>query len=283
MVIADGMVELAPGATVVVDSELFEREALSAQRSCNASQFMEAAELYTGDLLPEDLYEPWAEEARASLRRKYGQVLRAGMQWERLVEVDPLDEAAHRALIRQHLVAGDRASALQCYERLTTILDQELGIVPDGESEALYREALAHADGTPSTIEQRASVLLGSALLCTHRGLLDQAETEASQARQLAAQGGLGRQLGEADRAARHGRPHARPVAGPVPRRVPRHGAAPAERGLARVRRPSVSRRGVGLRRRWRRRRSGLRLRALRHRRQVRLGARPCPRQPGAR
>ena len=196
--IVDGMIELAPGATVEVDSERFEREALSAQRSCSVNQFVEAADVYTGDLLPEDLYEPWSEEARANLRRRYSQVLRAGMQWERLVEVDPLDESAHRALIRQHLVAGDRASALQCYELLTTILDQELGIVPDGESEALYHEALAHADAAPSTIEQRASVLLGSALLCTHRGALDQAETEASQARQLAAQGGLGRQLGEA-------------------------------------------------------------------------------------
>jgi DNA-binding SARP family transcriptional activator len=196
--IVDGMVELAPDATVTVDSETFEREALSAQRSCDTGQFAKAAELYTGELLPEDRYEPWAEESRANVHRKYVQVLRAGAQWERLVEVEPFDEAAHRALIRQHLVTGDRASALDCYERLTRILDEELGIVPDAESEALYREALAHTDGAPSTTEQRASVLLGSALLCTHRGALDQAEREASQARQLAAQAGLGRQLGEA-------------------------------------------------------------------------------------
>jgi tetratricopeptide (TPR) repeat protein len=162
---------------------------------------VKAAERYAGDLLPEDLYEPWAEEARANLRQKYLQVLRAGGQCERLVEVDPCDEAAHRAVIRQHLVAGDRASALECYERLTKILDEQLGIVPDSESEALYREALAQADEAPSTAEQRASVLLASALLCTHRGALDQAEREASQARQLAAQAGLGRQLGEASAA----------------------------------------------------------------------------------
>ena len=196
--IVDGMVELAPDADVTVDSETFEREALSAQRSCDISQFATAAELYTGDLLPEDLYEPWAEDARRDLHRKYVQVLRAGAQWERLVEVDPFDEAAHRALIRQHLVAGDRASALQCYERLTTILDEELGIDARRQSQALYDEALAQADDAPPTAEQRASVLLGSALLCTHRGALDQAEQEASQARQLAAQAGLGRQLGEA-------------------------------------------------------------------------------------
>ena len=196
--IVDGMVELAPDASVTVDCETFEREALSAQRSCDIGQFVKAGELYTGDVLPEDLYEPWAEEARANVRRKFVQILRAGAQWERLVEVDPFDEAAHRSLIRQHLVAGDRASALHCYERLTSILDEELGIVPDGESQALYREALAQADDAPPTAEQRASVLLGSALLCTHRGALDQAEREASQARQLAAQAGLGRQLGEA-------------------------------------------------------------------------------------
>jgi DNA-binding SARP family transcriptional activator len=196
--IIEGMVELAPDATVTVDSETFEREALSAQRSGDTGRFAKAAELYSGELLPEDRYEPWAEEARAELHRRYVQALRAGGQWERLVEVEPLDEAAHRALIRQHLVAGDRASALGCYERLSRILEVELGIVPDAESEALYREALAHADGAPPTTEQRASVLLGSALLCTHRGELGQAEREASQARQLAAQAGLGRHLGEA-------------------------------------------------------------------------------------
>jgi DNA-binding SARP family transcriptional activator len=182
--IVEGMVELAPDAAVTVDSETFEREALSAQRSCDTGQFAKATELYAGDLLPEDRYEPWAEEARANLHRKYVQVLRAGAQWQRLTEVEPFDEAAHRSLIRQHLVAGDRASALDCYERLTRILDEELGIVPDAESEALYREALAQTDGAPPTTEQRASVLLGSALLCTHRGALDQAER--------------GRQLGEA-------------------------------------------------------------------------------------
>jgi DNA-binding SARP family transcriptional activator len=201
IVIVEGVVQLAPGASVTVDCEEFEQDALYAQRSSDTGQFVKAAERYTGDLLPEDLYEPWAEEARANLRRKYLQVLRAGGQWERLVEVDRCDEAAHRAVIRQHLIAGDRASALECYERLTRILDEQLGLVPDAESEALYREALAQADAAPSSAEQRASVLLASALLCTHRGALDQAEKEASQARQLAAQAGLGRQLGEASAA----------------------------------------------------------------------------------
>ena len=280
--IVDGMVELAPDASVTVDCETFEREALSAQRSCDIGQFVKAAELYTGDVLPEDLYEPWAEEARANVRRKYVQVLRAGAQWERLVEVDPFDEAAHRSLIRQHLVAGDRASALHCYERLTKILDEELGIVPDGESQALYREALAQADDAPPTAEQRASVLLGSALLCTHRGALDQAEREASQARQLAAQAGLGRQLGEASALLGMVAHMPRPLARAVPRRVPRHGAAPPEHGVLRLRRPPLPRRGVGLRGRRRGRWPGIRVRAVCHRPGVRLGARARARQPGA-
>ena len=106
IVIVDGMVELAPDATVTVDSETFEREALSAQRSCDTGQFARPPSCTPVNCCPRTATSRGPRK-RANLHRKYVQVLRAGAQWERLVEVDPLDEAAHRALIRQHLVAGD--------------------------------------------------------------------------------------------------------------------------------------------------------------------------------
>src|SRR5690606_34139311 len=62
-----------------------------------------AAQAYGGDLLPGSPYEPWAEAARSRLRARYLELLRAGAQWERVVEGDPADAPAHRELMRRAL------------------------------------------------------------------------------------------------------------------------------------------------------------------------------------
>jgi DNA-binding SARP family transcriptional activator len=197
-VVADaGMVQLAPTADVMIDTEAFEHEAKAALRSADAALLLKAAERYAGPLLPEDPYEAWLEEPRANLQRRYVQLLRACGQWEKLIELNPLDEAAHRELIRQLLLKGDRAAALDRFAQLKIVLKKQLGIAPDAQSQALYREALAHLDTAAPTTDQRASLLLGSALVALHRGDLEQAERDATHARQLAAQSKLGRQLGE--------------------------------------------------------------------------------------
>ena len=41
--------------------------------------------LYAGDLLPDDLYEPWAEAERERLRTSHLQLLRAARRWTELL------------------------------------------------------------------------------------------------------------------------------------------------------------------------------------------------------
>ena len=62
VVLSGDVVALLPDAQVAVDVELFD-EAAGDPTSAG-----EAIDLYRGDLLPEDLYEPWADAERERLR-----------------------------------------------------------------------------------------------------------------------------------------------------------------------------------------------------------------------
>jgi DNA-binding SARP family transcriptional activator len=59
---------------------------------------------------------------------------------ELLLQLDPLSEEAHRQLMRQHFLAGDRAAALKAFERCKEILDKELGVEPTTETHTLAAE-----------------------------------------------------------------------------------------------------------------------------------------------
>src|ERR671933_400207 len=70
----------------------------------------------------------------------------AAASWlRRLLELDPLDEGAHRALMRALARSGQRTAALQQYARCCRVLQEELGVEPDEETVALYH---AIRDGT---------------------------------------------------------------------------------------------------------------------------------------
>ena len=64
------------------------------------------------------------------------QLLRTSGQWERLAQIDPEDEAAHRALMQRELAAGNRAAALRWYAHLREALQQGLGVSPDAQTQA---------------------------------------------------------------------------------------------------------------------------------------------------
>ncbi len=61
---------------------------------------------------------------------------------ERWLHWDLLNEEAHRTLMRLLAQDGNRAAALQHYERIVTLLRQELGDDPSPETEALYHQLL---------------------------------------------------------------------------------------------------------------------------------------------
>jgi DNA-binding SARP family transcriptional activator len=183
----EGVLALWPDAAVTTDVDRFERKAEAA-----------AVALYAGELLPDDRYESWSAEPRARLHRRYIDLLRSAGMWERLAAVDPTDEEAARALMREHLGAGRRRAAMRSFEQLREALRDQLGVGPDAETVALYEKVLAMEGSEPPSQADRAHALLAWALVHMNRNDLDEAERAASEVRAIALDNGLGRELGEA-------------------------------------------------------------------------------------
>jgi DNA-binding SARP family transcriptional activator/tetratricopeptide (TPR) repeat protein len=143
VVLRGGQVALFPSRPVVTDAGRFEREGRAALAGGDAAACAAAASAYTGDLLPGALYEEWTQAPRARLRSEHVELLRRSAQWDRLVEVEPTDEPAYRELMRRELATGSRAAAIRWYGRLRTALRRELGILPSGDTEAIYDDCVA--------------------------------------------------------------------------------------------------------------------------------------------
>ena len=143
-----------------VDVDLFEhasQEGLAAEGGERRRLLERAAALWTGEPLPEERYTDWAIAWRESLIARYADVLRglvaachddgdhaAATQAARsLVEVDGLDEGAHRDLIRAYARSGRRAHALRQYLECRRTLIDELGMEPGQETSDLQRRILA--------------------------------------------------------------------------------------------------------------------------------------------
>src|SRR4051794_6930756 len=108
------LVVLGPRDQTIVDVESFVDEARRAWQTTDPTVAARAAELYTGDLLPEDPYEDWASSRREGLRASFltlltrvaelhesrGDVMRAIAVYEQILHANPLDESAHLALMR---------------------------------------------------------------------------------------------------------------------------------------------------------------------------------------
>jgi DNA-binding SARP family transcriptional activator len=133
-----------------IDVEAFEAAA-------EAADVKSAVELYGGDLLPEDRFEPWTEDRRDQLHAWFarrllehvreleagGDVHAAVAALERLTAVDPLSEEAAIGVIRAHALAGQRHLALRSYRQLKTRLAEELGVEPGAEARQLHEEIAA--------------------------------------------------------------------------------------------------------------------------------------------
>ena len=145
VVLRGGRVLLLPGRSVHCDAVTFERCADAALAGGEPGACRAAAQLYTGDLLADALYETWAEAPRSRLREKYLRLLRQAGWFERLVQEDPTDESACLPLMRAEVAAGRRTAALECYFRLRDQLHRNLGVAPSPGLQAFYRECLAGA------------------------------------------------------------------------------------------------------------------------------------------
>ncbi len=130
-----------------------EVDVLAFRDAIASGDFDLAARLYTGDLLPA-CYDDWVLDERRTLQ---AEALRA-LRWlteeaarsadhkatlrhaQRIIDLEPTDEAAVRFLMEAHRCLGDRAAALRSYHRYAKVLERELEVTPDGAVEALYQE-----------------------------------------------------------------------------------------------------------------------------------------------
>ncbi len=92
---------------------------------------------HRGPLLPDDPYEPWAEQARERVRTLHLDLLRRAERWDGVLQQEPADEQAHLALMRASATSGDVRGAVRQYERMEQALQRELGIVPSAEAQQL--------------------------------------------------------------------------------------------------------------------------------------------------
>lgn len=138
------------------DVQAFESAAAEAHRSREPAAYRAAAELYSGELLPEDRYEDWTQDRREELRQLYMALLveRAAAHEEReeidsaievlekLVTDERTHQEAHLGLMRLHSRNGRRHGAILQYEQLREALRRELDSEPDAVTQRLYREIL---------------------------------------------------------------------------------------------------------------------------------------------
>ena len=94
--------------------------------------------------------------------------------------------------------AGERREAIRRFERLREVLRDQFGVGPDPATVALYEQVLALEGAEPPSDAERAHALLAWALVHMNRGEIAEAERAAAEARAIALDAGLGRELGEA-------------------------------------------------------------------------------------
>jgi predicted ATPase/DNA-binding SARP family transcriptional activator len=149
VVLSGEAVSLFPDARASVDVEDFDAAAAAAVSTEDPAATAAALDRYPGDLLPDDLYEPWTEQDRERLRLRRLELLRLAGRWDALVAADPLDEEAHLRLVQQHVRRGDRRAALRQLDQLEMVLHHELGASPSDAALALREQALALPVGPP--------------------------------------------------------------------------------------------------------------------------------------
>jgi DNA-binding SARP family transcriptional activator/tetratricopeptide (TPR) repeat protein len=106
-----------------------------------------------GEALNRELAEALAREAGQLLER--GELGQALTPARRLLALDPLNEEAHRLLMRLHAFNGDQTAALRQYRECARVLEQELGVPPLSETTELYHAIRENRLARPAAVAHR--------------------------------------------------------------------------------------------------------------------------------
>ncbi|MGI9641696.1 MAG: BTAD domain-containing putative transcriptional regulator [Acidimicrobiia bacterium] len=135
----------------------------------------EATAAYRGDFLagfslrdaPE--FDDWSRTVAAALRNDVAHALErlatgkasvgdyrgAVDSAQRWIDVDPLREPAHRNLMLLNAWAGDRPASIAAYRHCVSILNEELGVAPVGETTELHEAILDDDLPPPPSVRRR--------------------------------------------------------------------------------------------------------------------------------
>jgi len=118
----------------------------------------DALRLYDGEFLG-DRYESWAEDLRSQLALAHEELLAdlASLYFEekkysvalqlysKLLERNPYREEIHCKAMMCHHYAGDRHAVREQFDRLKTLLRDELGVDPLPDTASLYASLMSRA------------------------------------------------------------------------------------------------------------------------------------------
>jgi DNA-binding SARP family transcriptional activator len=137
-------------------------DAALADAGDDVERLRKATDLYPGDLL-EGWYDEWLVADRDRYRQQVvaalgrlvpllearGDLDTALRYAERARALDRLAEGPYQALMRLHDALGDRARAVRAYHECAATLEDELGVAPSAETQAMYEALLPSGDAAP--------------------------------------------------------------------------------------------------------------------------------------
>ena len=157
--------------TCRVDLRIFdiEREAAVAAAAAGDDQGVlvhaaAAVAQYRGDLLP-GVYDDWLLDARSALERqctdlcdllgatraRTGDLTGAVDAARRRIQLQPLEEAGYRTLMLLQADLGDRAGAVSTYHHCASVLERELGVVPDPATRRAFQRLMASGEAASAS------------------------------------------------------------------------------------------------------------------------------------
>jgi hypothetical protein len=171
---------------MVIDVDAFEQLADDAVRSREVGAYHAALAAYSGELLPEDRYEPWCAERRSALAELHVRLLvgvaevyerrgacnEAAERLRQVLRQDPTREAVHRQLMRLYARMGTPDQAVRQFRVCQQVLRRELDLAPQSETVSLYDAIRASqlSPAGPAGIRDRAEAGSSLAVRGAHGG-----------------------------------------------------------------------------------------------------------------
>jgi len=160
LVLKRGMIFLNPEIKIYTDYELFTSTARQAIQDCDLDNpacldlLGQAAGLYGGEFLLDDIYNDWTAGLRAQLRKLYLKVLSKKVEIFRrqgrlipaievcrlYLDLEPTDEPMCRTAMDLLWQTGQKQQALSIYKKLTADIAKEFNSSPSSETIALYEK-----------------------------------------------------------------------------------------------------------------------------------------------